>query len=89
MQMVCVKPSISNTIGIAILLNIHHQMFDNPATRPQLQALYNAEQSLLSFEGQQMQVNNSISSICYLMILNLKQCYGGKKIKIQLAVTLL
>ena len=31
-------------------------MFDNPATRPQLQALYNAEQSLLSFEGQQMQV---------------------------------
>jgi len=30
-------------------------MFDNPATRPQLQALYNAEQSLLSFEGQQMQ----------------------------------
>ena len=33
-------------------------MFDNPATRPQLQALYNAEQSLLSFEGQQMQVNS-------------------------------
>ena len=31
-------------------------MFDNVATRPQLQALYNAEQSLLSFEGQQMQV---------------------------------
>jgi hypothetical protein len=30
-------------------------MFDNAATRPQLQALYNAEQSLLSFEGQQMQ----------------------------------
>ena len=34
-------------------------MFDNPATRPQLQALYNAEQSLLSFEGQQMQVNSN------------------------------
>ena len=33
-------------------------MFDNPATRPQLQALYNAEQSLLSFEGQQMQVTS-------------------------------
>jgi len=33
----------------------YYQMFDNPATRPQLQALYNAEQSLLSFEGQQMQ----------------------------------
>merc|ERR1712015_294194 len=30
-------------------------MFDNPATRGQLGALYNAEQSFLSFEGQQMQ----------------------------------
>ena len=37
-------------------------MFDNPATRPQLQALYNAEQSLLSFEGQQMQVGITLSS---------------------------
>ena len=36
------------------------QMFDNPATRPQLQALYNAEQSLLSFEGQQMQVTSHL-----------------------------
>ena len=35
-------------------------MFDNPATRPQLQALYNAEQSLLSFEGQQMQVTSHL-----------------------------
>jgi len=33
----------------------YYQMFDNPATRAQLQALYNAEQSLMSFEGQQMQ----------------------------------
>jgi len=33
----------------------YYQMFDNPATRANLQALYNAEQSLLSFEGQQMQ----------------------------------
>ena len=38
------------------LQSVCSQMFDNPATRPQLQALYNAEQSLLSFEGQQMQV---------------------------------
>jgi len=33
----------------------YYQMFDNPATRAQLQALYNADQSLMSFEGQQMQ----------------------------------
>jgi len=33
----------------------YYNMFDNPATRSQLQALYNADQSLLSFEGQQMQ----------------------------------
>jgi len=33
----------------------YYQMFDNPTSRPQLQNLYNAEQSLLSFEGQQMQ----------------------------------
>ena len=50
-------------MDIAIFLKKHHQMFDNPATRPQLQALYNAEQSLLSFEGQQMQVKyQSITS---------------------------
>jgi len=30
-------------------------MFDNTATRGQLSALYNSEQSFLSFEGQQMQ----------------------------------
>ncbi|XP_023328238.1 probable nuclear transport factor 2 isoform X2 [Eurytemora carolleeae] len=33
----------------------YYLMFDNPATRHQLQALYNADQSLMSFEGQQMQ----------------------------------
>jgi len=33
----------------------YYQLFDNPATRPQLQQMYNAEQSLMSFEGQQMQ----------------------------------
>jgi len=33
----------------------YYQMFDNPTSRSQLQQLYNAEQSLLSFEGQQMQ----------------------------------
>ena len=33
----------------------YYAMFDNPATRGQLGALYNAEQSFLSFEGQQMQ----------------------------------
>jgi len=33
----------------------YYNMFDNPATRANLQQLYNAEQSLLSFEGQQMQ----------------------------------
>ena len=42
--------------GYDHLQSVFSQMFDNPATRPQLQALYNAEQSLLSFEGQQMQV---------------------------------
>ena len=30
-------------------------MFDNPASRGELAKLYNAEQSFLSFEGQQMQ----------------------------------
>jgi len=33
----------------------YYQLFDNAATRGQLQALYNAEQSLMSFEGMQMQ----------------------------------
>jgi len=33
----------------------YYDMFDNQATRANLQQLYNAEQSLLSFEGQQMQ----------------------------------
>jgi len=33
----------------------YYDMFDNAATRANLQQLYNAEQSLLSFEGQQMQ----------------------------------
>lgn len=33
----------------------YYNIFDNVATRGQLQQLYNADQSLLSFEGQQMQ----------------------------------
>ena len=33
----------------------YYNIFDNAATRANLQQLYNPEQSLLSFEGQQMQ----------------------------------
>jgi hypothetical protein len=33
----------------------YYSMFDNVATRGELSKLYNAEQSFLSFEGQQMQ----------------------------------
>ena len=54
-------------------------MFDNPATRPQLQALYNAEQSLLSFEGQQMQVPSHL--ICLKIYRD--HCSGFRIMEIQ------
>jgi len=41
-------------IGKAFVTQFY-QMFDNAATRSQLQQMYNADQSLMSFEGQQMQ----------------------------------
>jgi len=53
----------------------YYNMFDNPATRPQLQVLYNAEQSLLSFEGQQMQgaakIMEKLSSLTFQKIAHL------------------
>jgi len=53
----------------------YYQMFDNPATRAQLQALYNAEQSLMSFEGQQMQgsakIMEKIQSLTFQKIAHL------------------
>ena len=54
-------------------------MFDNPATRAQLQQLYNSEQSLLSFEGQQMQVLD-LSRVLHLLHLQ-----GSAKIMEKLA----
>ena len=33
----------------------YYALFDDAASRPQLINLYNAEQSLMTFEGQQMQ----------------------------------
>jgi hypothetical protein len=38
----------------------YYNMFDEPSTRSQLVALYNEQQSLLSFEGQQMQGSKAI-----------------------------
>eukprot|EP00090_Calanus_glacialis_P014662 TRINITY_DN2349_c0_g1_i1.p1 TRINITY_DN2349_c0_g1~~TRINITY_DN2349_c0_g1_i1.p1 ORF type:complete len:132 (-),score=36.21 TRINITY_DN2349_c0_g1_i1:333-728(-) len=53
----------------------YYNMFDNPATRSQLQALYNADQSLLSFEGQQMQgatkIMEKLSSLTFQKIAHL------------------
>jgi len=53
----------------------YYQMFDNPATRAQLQALYNSEQSLMSFEGQQMQgaakIMEKIQSLTFQKIAHL------------------
>jgi len=47
----------------------YYAMFDNPATRGELAKLYNAEQSFLSFEGQQMQgtakIMEKISSLTF------------------------
>lgn len=53
----------------------YYNMFDNPATRSQLQALYNPEQSLMSFEGQQMQgtakIMEKIQSLTFQKIAHL------------------
>jgi len=53
----------------------YYNIFDNAATRPQLQNLYNAEQSLLSFEGQQMQgsakIMEKLSSLTFQKIAHL------------------
>jgi len=53
----------------------YYQLFDNPNTRGQLQALYNAEQSLMSFEGQQMQgsakIMEKIASLTFQKIQHL------------------
>ena len=48
-----------NAIGSAFVQS-YYQMFDNNATRGELAKLYNAEQSFLSFEGQQMQGTTKI-----------------------------
>jgi len=42
------------TIGKAFVEQ-YYALFDDPQRRPQLINLYNAEQSLMTFEGQQMQ----------------------------------
>eukprot|EP00088_Acartia_fossae_P014032 TRINITY_DN17477_c0_g1_i2.p1 TRINITY_DN17477_c0_g1~~TRINITY_DN17477_c0_g1_i2.p1 ORF type:complete len:144 (+),score=34.66 TRINITY_DN17477_c0_g1_i2:37-432(+) len=53
----------------------YYNMFDNPATRAQLSALYNADQSLMSFEGQQMQgsvkIMEKIQSLTFQKIAHL------------------
>jgi len=53
----------------------YYALFDNAATRGQLQALYNAEQSLMSFEGQQMQgaakIMEKIASLTFQKIQHL------------------
>jgi hypothetical protein len=53
----------------------YYALFDNPATRGQLQALYNADQSLMSFEGQQMQgavkIMEKIASLTFQKIQHL------------------
>eukprot|EP00088_Acartia_fossae_P013234 TRINITY_DN16899_c0_g1_i1.p1 TRINITY_DN16899_c0_g1~~TRINITY_DN16899_c0_g1_i1.p1 ORF type:complete len:132 (-),score=33.49 TRINITY_DN16899_c0_g1_i1:671-1066(-) len=53
----------------------YYALFDNPATRGQLQGLYNAEQSLMSFEGQQMQgaekIMGKIASLTFQKIQHL------------------
>ncbi len=40
----------------------YYQMFDDPAQRAQLANLYNAEQSLMTFEGQQMQACSQLKT---------------------------
>lgn len=63
-----------NEIGKAFT-DQYYQMFDNAATRGQLQALYNPEQSLMSFEGQQMQgaakIMEKIASLSFQKIAHL------------------
>jgi len=63
-----------NAIGKAFT-DQYYQMFDNAATRGQLQALYNADQSLMSFEGQQMQgaakIMEKIASLTFQKIAHL------------------
>jgi hypothetical protein len=53
----------------------YYALFDNAATRAQLQALYNATESLMSFEGQQMQgaakIMEKISSLTFQKIQHL------------------
>jgi len=53
----------------------YYAMFDNPATRAQLVNLYNAEQSLMTFEGVQLQgaakIMEKISSLTFQKIAHL------------------
>ncbi|TRY61030.1 hypothetical protein TCAL_09136 [Tigriopus californicus] len=53
----------------------YYALFDDAAQRPQLVALYNAEQSLMTFEGQQMQgsakIMEKISSLTFQKIAHL------------------
>lgn len=53
----------------------YYQMFDNPAQRLQLSSLYNAEQSLMTFEGVQMQgqakIMEKITSLTFQKIAHL------------------
>jgi len=53
----------------------YYNLFDNPATRANLSTLYNAEQSLMSFEGQAMQgtakIMEKIQSLTFQKIAHL------------------
>jgi len=53
----------------------YYAMFDNPATRAQLVSLYNAEQSLMTFEGVQLQgaakIMEKIQSLTFQKIAHL------------------
>lgn len=61
-------------IGKAFV-NQYYQMFDNPAQRLQLSSLYNTEQSLMTFEGVQMQgqvkIMEKITSLTFQKIAHL------------------
>ena len=66
-----------NQIGEAFIKQ-YYAMFDNAATRPQLAALYNPEQSFLSFEGQQMQGTAKIMEKIQVGNILTNQQYHGR-----------
>jgi len=72
-KMAGINPDYDN-IGKAFTQQ-YYAMFDNPATRAQLVNLYNAEQSLMTFEGVQLQgaakIMEKIQSLTFQKIAHL------------------